>query len=71
MTDVHQWPPMQGGEAARATTRALVRYVRQHWRWLGRLDPREDNYLAIHQVNAAKCTLAKRVGWQVVRRLAR
>lgn len=64
MRHVHIWPPMQHGEARRANTRELWRYVEQHKRWvrlLMRQDPMRDNYLIIHRADAAIAALRKRI----------
>jgi len=57
---VHIWPPMQQGEAKRATLRQLWRYCHQHRRWLQTLNPAWDNYLSINRANSARAELMRR-----------
>lgn len=58
-----QWPPLQQGEAKRACTRDLYRYVSSHRRWFVhqvRQWPFQDHYLAQHRANSARAELLRR-----------
>jgi hypothetical protein len=61
MRHVHEWPPMQQGEAKKASTRHLWNYVQQHGRWVETLYPGADNYLAINRANSARAELNRRI----------
>lgn len=60
--NVHEWPPLQQGEAKGYVTKALWRYIAQHKRWMGRQCPTTDNYLALHRADAARAELNRRTG---------
>lgn len=57
----HKWPPVQRGEAAKWPVRWLWRYAHSHHRWTGRLDPRRDNYLALHRAVSVNAELRRRL----------